>query len=210
MATERTVMIGSADFRAECPVPRVGIGFWEGFALSMRGRLDARRNRVVLDSSHTHSLHRLLARHRQREIRAGLSIDAALSGVAHALAPLEIALTAATLAVPDFPTSQELASLPDDARAEWARRMREARMAHADHAASEGRRLMAEVRVAELRSIRAGLLAESEDVRRLWREAYLMRAARYTRARFGRGGAPMVESPGVAGYIPAEPPSSER
>lgn len=210
MSAERTVTIGTAEFSAVCPVPRTGIGFWEGFALTARGWLDARRNRAVPDIHHTHSLHRLLARHRQRETLAGLRVDAALSSVARELAPLEVVLAASGPQTLEVPTSADLASLPEDGRAGWAQQVRDARSSHAQRAAFEARQQNAQGRVAELRSIRAALVDEGEDVRRLWREAYMMRAARYTRARFGRRGAPVLENPSVAAYLPSEGPTPER
>lgn len=206
----RVVSIGTEGYRVACPVPRYGIGLWEGTCLTVRGWLDARRTRDVQDASHTHSLHRLMAAHRRHEGEATRRIDEALSAVDRDLAPLEALIAESIPVGPDAPTSAELAALPVEDRAAWAARVRAAHAARAEHRATEGRQADARVRIAVLHSIREGLDVEGADVRRQWREAYEMRAARYTRARFGRRGGTMAIEPAVAGYRGFEQPTVVR
>ncbi|TQJ30694.1 hypothetical protein [Microbacterium sp. SLBN-146] len=206
----RTVTIGSTGYEAVCPVPREGIGFWEAMALTVRGWIDARANRGVPDGAHTHSLHRLQSAHRRREAEAVRRIDEALSAVDRALAPLEVVLAASPGVVPEIPTSADLARLDDAERAQWAARVRSGHAAHAQARADESRRAAAEVEAAVLRSVREALAVEGRDVLRQWREAYAMRAARYTRARFGRRGAALGEAPEVAAYLSHEAPTVNR
>jgi|GEM_PF-3937102 len=206
MPRARTVRIGAESFSADCPIPRDGIGFFEGIALSVRGWLDARKNEHVADEAHTHSLHRLLAVHRRREAEATRRTDEALSALDRALAPLEALLGRREETPQAMPSVQELANLADEARAGWAERTRSARASQQSAAADSMRRRQAEDRVAVLLSIRDGLRVEAEDVRRQWREAYAMRAARYTRARFARARSAVSSVPAVAEYRHVEPP----
>lgn len=208
--TTRTVAVGPEGYRAVCPLPREGIGFWEGIALSCRGWLDARRNRDVRDGDHTHSAHRLLHRYRMGEATAVQRIDEALSAVDRAIAPLEAVAVAPELPVAASPSVSDLAELADDARAEWADRVRAAQRAQAASAAAEARRARAREELPVLLSIRDGLVVEGNGVRRHWAEAYAVRAARYTRARFGRRGGVIAERPEVPAWRPGADPTPGR
>ena len=208
--TPRTVLVGPAGYQAVCPVPRDRIGFWEGLSLTVRGRLDAARNRTVSDGDHTHSMHRLLHSFRMGETKTVQSIDVALSTVDRELAPLEAVLGAPEAAPPTIPGHAELAALPESARAEWAERVRDAHRAQNRYAATAAERSKAVKDAPVLLSIRAALLVEGDDVRRRWAEAYAARAARYTRARSGRGGAAIAAVPAIPGFVRSADPTGER
>ncbi len=208
--TPRTVVIGPNGYQAICPVPRERIGFWEALGLTLRGRIDARRTREVRDTESTHTLHRLMAAHRRGEGEATRRIDEALSAVDRVLAPLEALVAAPVPEEQPVPGSAELAALPEEERAEWAARVRAAHAAEAVRRSVLARRSAAEPEVAVLHATRYALAVEGEDVRRQWREAYAMRAARYTRARFGRSGGAMAETPAIPDYRHFEPPTVHR
>lgn len=207
---ERIVTIGTGKFTARCPVPREGIGFWEAFALSLRGWSDARRTKGVADTAHTHSLHRLLAVHRRRETEADRRIDEALSAVDLALAPLAAVIDRRIPDAPQVPGTEQLEALPSAQRVEWAAHVRAAQTETRRLAGARARRVEAEAEAAVLRSIRRSVSVEGEDVRRQWAEAYTMRAARYTRARFGRRGRPVDVEPAVAAYRHTDGPTADR
>ncbi|WP_457099653.1 hypothetical protein [Microbacterium sp. P5_E9] len=204
------VTIGAGEFTATCPVPRDHIGLFEGLALSVRGRWDARGTQGVPDEAHTHTLHGVQARHRKREAEAVRLIDGALSAVDSQVAVTRAALQAPIPEGVREPTQDELRGLPRAQRMEWAERVRVARAAAARDAAAAERRIAAQTRREQLLSARSALVVEGADVRRQWREAYEMRAARYTRARFGRRGARMTATPAIAPYGPVDPPTAER
>ena len=206
----RTTTIGADLHAAVCPVPRDGIGVVEAVTLTVRGRMDARRNREVPDATATHSLHRLQAWHRRQETVAVQQIDHALSAVDRDVVRLRAVLERPAARPEPVPTSVELAALADAERAAWATRVRAARADH-DRAASEATvRAHAEEQLAVLLSVREALRVEGEDVRRQWREAHEMRAARYTRARFGARGRRMGLVPTVAPYEPTAAPTVAR
>lgn len=208
--TPRTVLVGPAGYQAVCPVPPDRIGFWEGLALTVRGRLDAGRNRTVSDGDHTHSMHRLLHSFRMGETKTVQSIDVALSAVDRDLVPLEAMLAAPEAAAPSVPGHAELAALPESARAEWADRVRDAQRAQSRHAAASAERSKAAKDAPVLLSIRAALLVEGDDVRRRWADAYAARAAQYTRARSGRGGAAIAPVPTIPVFVRGTDPTGER
>lgn len=203
----RTVTVGIPPYAVTCDVPRDGIGFFEAIALTVRGRIDARRTRDVADNEHTHSLHRLLHAHRRREAETVRRIDTAASAVDREIARLRPIVERMTEPVPVIPDTAALAGLAPAERSEWANQVRSARTAAADARQREARRDVATIELEELRSVRESIGVEGEDVRRQWREAYSMRAARYTRARSGRRGAPVASSPAIAAYPHADGPS---
>ena len=202
-----TVTVGTPGYQAVCPVPREGIGVFEAMSLTVRGWIDAVRNRDVADTAHTHSLHRLLAAHRRRETEAVRRIDGALSVVDRALAPLEAVLATPLPQPVDVPGAAELDRLADADRAARAARVRAAQAARVQAEAAGAQHAAAARTAAELRSIRTAIAVEGDDVRRQWAEAYAMRAARYTRVRFGRRGRRPESEPAVAPYLPADDPT---
>jgi hypothetical protein len=211
MSTRRPeVTIGTGEFSAVCPIPRDRIGFFEAIALTVRGRWDAGGNRIVPDAAHTHTLHAIQARHRKREAEAVRRIDAALSAVDGELAVTRAALNMPVPEVAPEPTIEDLRDLPRAQRMEWVDRVRGARTSAARSAAVRDRQSAAHVRREQLISARQALLVEGDDVRRQWREAYDMRAARYTRARFGRRGARPTDTPAIAHYGHVDGPTGDR
>lgn len=204
--SRHTVTIGPEGFHATCAVPREGLGWWEGLVLNIRGRMDARRNLGVQDVDATHALHRLEAAYRRAETEAVRRIDEALSAVDRELAPLvRNADTPLPTSVP-VPAAAELDAMDDASRLRWAQEVKDARRNNAQAAAARERREQAGDRIAALRSIREALSVEGDGVRRQWAEAYRIRAACYTRARFGRRFAEMSAAPAVPTYVAAVPP----
>lgn len=211
MAREsRTVRVGPSGYQAVCPVPAERIRFWEGLALTVRGRLDAARNREVADADHTHSMHRLLHHFRMGEATVVQRIDEALSALDRELAPLEAVVAAAEPEAVAVPGMSELSAMPESLRTEWADRVRSARIESARAREASARRAQAVEALPALRSIRAGLLVEGEGVRRRWAEAYEVRASRYTRARFARGGAAIPAVPVIPMFVRGADPTGER
>ena len=196
----RTVTIGSAGFTAECSVPPDRIGLWEGFALSFAGWRDGLRYREVVDTAHTHALHRLNSGHRRYESEAVRRIDLALSHVDLARAEVDVILGESPLGEIVEPDARDLDSRDGDDRQRWARDVRDARAANARAADDRSRRQAALVRREQLVSVRDALAIEGDDLRQQWRQGYDERAARYTRARIRRT-REAPHSPAVAPYV---------
>lgn len=205
------VTVGRGEFTASCPVPPDRIRLVEGLRLMLRGWLDAATYRTVVDTEHTHTLLALQSLHRRREVEVVRSVDAAISLVDVAQAEVDAVLAGAQPPELEVPTSDELRSLEAaNDRAAWAARVRAARAANAHARATGDRREAAARRSAELGAVRRALIVEGGDVQRKWKEAYEVRAARYTRARFGRRGAKVSPSPRVAAYDPDLGPTEMR
>lgn len=182
------------------PAPRINLGFWECVALGLRARVDRIGTRSVSDDHHTHSLRRILSEHRRAEAEVVRLADSVISLLAVAIAEADAESLKPVEARREPPTTTTLAGLSGAERLRWADSRREAEAANgranaADRATGQARLLATRYRI-EI----ANVQAESEDVRRQWREAYSVRAAQYTRARFGFFGPRMAEVPAVAGY----------
>ncbi len=218
MARNFLVTVGSDEFAATCPSPRLRIGFFEAIGLTVRGWLDAAANRGVSDHRATHTIHWLQARHLEREHEVDRRLNAVLTAVDRALADTDVILTREVPADQPVPASSELETLHGADRTAWTNRVRAARAANGAADAARGAQAAAARRREELFAIREGLWLEAEDLRGRWAEAYRRRAARYTRARFSLRGArpseapevplfPHTPGPTVARRVPAQPES---
>lgn len=208
--SKRVVTIGAAPFEGTCPVPRDGIGWWEALQLTGRGWLDAARNRAVPDEAPTHTVLHLLARHRRADAEVVRGCDAALSAVDAELALLRAVLAEPAVEVLPEPSQDDLGDLDGAQRVRWVEQAREARASGARATRQQQQRGDAQQRLERALAARRALDVEAADVRRLWREAYAMRVARYTRARLVRWGRPVAAAPALAPYLPVEGPTVER
>lgn len=205
-----TVQIGPEDFRAHCEVPRDGIGFWERCRLTITGRIDARHNGEVVDFHPTHTVQRLLAHHRHKETQAVRVIDEVLSRVDRALAQVNAQATQAPPETHAEPSVAALDGMTDADRSEWVHTVKSARAAQARAASVAAQRTAALTQLAELESIRESITIEGDDVRQRWAEAFNIRAAHYTRARFHTRHNRNTATPDIPHYVPAPSPTPIR
>lgn len=210
MPKSRNVMIGVDPFTVTCPAPRERIGSFEAIALTLRGWMDAARNRDVADIDHTHTLWWLQSRHQQAETEVVRRVNAGLSRIDAAAAELDAKLAEPEPLPAEPPSREELRDAGAAARAAWAARARAARSDSRRAARLAEEKAHARVQRERLLSHRESLEVEGQDVRHRWAKAYEMRAARYTRARFVRWGRGLAEQPAVAEYAPAVSPRAVR
>ena len=206
MSHRPTTIISTSLGAVSVPIPREGIGFVEACALSLRGWFDRSRNRAVSDATHTHSAHRLERRHRRMEAEAVRLIDSMLNRLSVRQAALEVIAGIEPEGDTQAPSASDLASLAGRDRLLWATQSREARRAHAARSATLARQSVANEELARVRMEYLGVVTEGDDICRIWEEAFMLRNARYTRARFGLGGRLPGEAPAVSGYNRAEGP----
>lgn len=207
---QRTVTIGVGEFTATCAVPKDRIGFFEAIGLTVRGWWDRSVNRDVPDGAHTHTLWWLEGVHRKQETEVVRKTDAVLSAIDRAAAEADAVLAIPVPSGQVVPTSADLAGRKGAQRSAWADEVRATRAGNAMAAAATERQRAAAKRREELAALREALVVEGDDVRRQWREAYVMRASRYTRARFGRRGPHPTATPAVAKYRQTDGPTAVR
>lgn len=205
-----TVTIGRDSFAATCPVPQIRLSLAEAIGLTLRGWWDRAATRNVPDHAPTHTLWGLQSVHRQREEEVDRLVDLALSAVDHAIADIDVVIGTPLPDEQPVPTSAELEALQGADRIAWARTVRASVAANKAHAQAVAELAEARRRRAQLLSIREALGIEAADVRRQWEDAYLRRAARYTRARFALRGSGSAPTPQVAGYLHSPGPTVER
>ena len=206
----RTVTVACSLASTSIPIPRIEIGWWEGICLTCRGYVDRLGNRHVADTTHTHTLHLLERRHRRMESEVVRKIDTLISPIAVRKAQLEV-ITGSRIDDPaTHPSHDQLAELHGRERFNWAAQWREATEAKKLHAAQQARAAAAKSEVATLEEERHNVLIEGDDIRLQWREAHMLRAARYTRARFGGWGAKSTPDPAVSEYNFAAGPRQNR
>ncbi|HWM33587.1 MAG TPA: hypothetical protein VNR36_05055 [Pseudolysinimonas sp.] len=182
----RTVTITCSAGSTRLEVPRDGIGLFEACALTCRGWIDRLTTRGVPDGAHTYSLHRLERRHRRVESRIVSRVEPLVTKLSVRAARLEVTAGMASGERASVPDRSALDQLEGRERLEWAKKVRAGHAANRANTARAERIHAAKEEVAEIRSEIAGLAAESHAVRLQWREAFMLRNARYTRARFGR------------------------
>lgn len=207
---QRMVTIGSGEFTATCPVPKDRIGFFEAISLTVRGWWDRSVNRAVPDDSHTHTLWWLEGVHRRQETEVVRQTDSVLSAIDRAAAEADAILAIPVPSGQVVPTSADLAGRKGAERSAWADQVRATRASNATVAAATERQRTVAKRREELAALREAVVIEGNDVRRQWGEAYVMRASRYTRARFGRRGPQPTPVPAVAGYRHTDGPTEMR
>lgn len=215
-ATSVIVPIEPLRWRERCRIRRAGI-------------VDRIRYRVVADDHRTHYLHIVERQVRLMDAEVVKRLDATLSRIDTRIAELDaiVAEPAPTATVtqlaPAEPagTVEQLESLTGRDRHEWAaaRRARRAAAAAQRSAAAaaarktseyEDRTEAARIERAKLAAQRSALIAEGDAVRRLWREAFVLRGALYTRSRFGIFGPRPTDTPAVPEYAFADGPRGQR
>lgn len=206
----RTVTVACSLASTQVSVPRVEIGWWEGICLTIRGHVDRLGNRHVVDTVHTHTLHLLERRNRRMESEVVRKIDILISPIAVRMAQLEVIAGDHVDAPTSHPTSEDLAQLQGRDRFKWADQWRQATEAKKSHTAHQARVTAAKAELATLAQDRRNVAIEGDDIRLQWREAYMLRAARYTRARFGGWGPKPSVDPGVSDYHFAAGPRDNR
>lgn len=205
-----TVTLACSLASVQVPIPKIEIGWWEGVGLTWRGFIDRRGNRHVVDTTHTHTLHMLERRNRRMETEVSRKVDTLISPLKVRIAQLNVA-TADPIADPTkHPGTHELAELRGRDRFDWADQWREATEARKQHAAQQACFLAAKTEVASLHEEWDNVLTEGDDIRLQWREAHMLRAARYTRARFGFWGPRAADEPSISEYNFAEGPRHHR
>jgi hypothetical protein len=207
---QRTVTIGVGEFTATCAVPKDRIGFFEAIGLTVRGWWDRSVNRDVPDDAHTHTLWWLEGAHRRQETEVVRTTDAVISAIDRAAADADAVVAIPVPSEQVVPTSADLAGRKGVQRSAWADQVRATRAANAAVAAATERQRTAAKRREELAALRDAVVIEGNDVRRQWAEAYVMRASRYTRARFGHRGPQPTPMPAVAGYRHTDGPTATR
>jgi hypothetical protein len=195
-----TVPLGTGVIPATAVAPRLTIGFWESLGLTLRGWTDARRYGDVADVDQTHVLLMRNSVVRRREDEVVRAIDAALSRVDALIAEARVASSQVIPPIAVEPSATQLNDLEGRDRQDWVQSVRASRAAAARAARIQAEVDAATVRLAQLEAERQSILVEGEDVRRLWADAFEMRAARYTRARFGSWGRRPDRTPRVPDY----------
>lgn len=205
-----TVIIATSVGSVDVPIPPVDIRVFEAFALTLRGCVDRSRTREVLDDAHTHSSHRLERRHRRMEAEVTRVLDSLLGRLSVRAAELESILFMAAREEVPVPSSADLVALAGRDRQAWATERRRARAANATRSSGLQKAAAAATELAILREEFVGVLAEGDDIRSLWEEAFMLRNARYARARFGWGGRDPGQQPVVSGYHRVGGPYADR
>jgi hypothetical protein len=200
----RTVTIRCSAGSTAVPVPTLRLGFGEWVALGWRGLLDRRAYLNVADTDSTHTLFRIERRHRRMESELVRRVDTLVSALLVRRAELETVIAAAIDPEPAAVPLGGLSSLRGRDRAQWADDRRIQTAAAGRRAAQLQRLADARRDLAALDAELRNLHAERDDVRLQWREAFMLRNARYTRSRFGLFGPRRPDQPGLAEYDPAD------
>jgi hypothetical protein len=137
-------------------------------------------------------------------------IDALISPIAVRMAGLEVIAGDHVDAPASHPTHDDLVQLQGRERFNWADQWRQATETKKSHSAHQARVTAAKAELATLAEDRRNVSIEGDDIRLQWREAHMLRAARYTRARFGGWGPKPPVDPGVSEYNFAAGPRDNR
>ena len=219
-------VIGSGPYTIAVRAPMDRVPALERCRLRRAGFWDRFRNRSVADDKHTHFLHILQRQVRRMEGEVSKRVDDGITAIDLRAAELD-AILAESMPAAEQPKlaavrpAADLGDLRGRDRHEWASERREARRAAGDARAAHGsasaasaahsaRATAARVERAQLVVQRSGIIAEGESVRRLWREAFVVRGAVYSRARFGMFGSTPTDDPAVPDYAFAEGPTVKR
>lgn len=197
--------IGAGGYEVAVPLPSDHATWLERCRLRWGGFVDRFRNRGVDDLRHTHYLHSLQRQARRMEGEVVKRIDRGVGAIDRRAAQLA-ALVDHAARPAEAPDPGELAELVGRDRARWTSLTRQGKAARRERKDFDARLESARVELGELAAIRAELVAEGEDARQLWREAYALRAAIYTRARFGLFGSRPGADPELAEYAYADGP----
>jgi len=201
--------LGSAPHAIDVFVPDQRVSGAEHFGIALRAFYDSVAARTVADHEHTYYLRALEQQYQQIEGELLLVVEGCLAAIDRRASELADAVTEAAIREPAAVAAGPAGTSID--RATWAHGKRAGDRARAAELGRQHRVISARKEVAVLATSRCVLLDEADAARLLFAKAFGVRAALYTRRRFGLFGMGRREVTQIPEYAClAAPPAARR